>query len=278
MNYGWKHVEPLFQKVDHTGYGDRECWDAWYEESWNHIGTSGLAEATVQIDCTVVKLRILSLCWLAHDFCFATFGDDTDLYWHDLGCSLKIDPLFALLTVSGFSVPGVFSVAELYTLDGFVDDSDLLEATPSEIGEDLAGRIVGYAAYYQRRSVVEALLKGYGSASGLFAGMYANCQDDYTIISEREEELSEIREVIVADIEKATSSEELVELQDQLRKNSQSLEKTVLVEYAKQEKRERALNERVHFCDDASDERMKGLQWCEDRCPLEIRGWPELTV
>ena len=122
------------------------------------------------------------------------------------------------------------------------------------------------------------MLKGFGDMSSLFASMYANCVSDEHIISEREEELGDVRDAIIAEIETAASRDDLERLQSQLRLNSQQLGKDALREYAIAEKRNRALMDRVYVCDDSSEERMKGFQWFDEGCPVELLGYPELDV
>jgi len=278
MQLTWKHVGPLFQLFEYPVEGDRQSWESWYEEAWEHLLNAGLAKAEVPIDGTRIKLRIIALCWIAHDFCAVTLESGTDLYWTDLGRSFEIDPVLALLVVANQqSVQETLAEADVFTMDWLSngDEEESLEVIPEEFTDDLAGRITAYAAFRHRDEVVNALLKGFGDMSSVFASMYANFVSDEQIISEREEELEEIRDSIIAEIETAPSSDDLERLQIQLRLNSQQREKRALIEYAFTEKRNRALMDEVYLCDDPSEQRMKGFQWFDDGCPVELHGYPE---
>jgi hypothetical protein len=280
MQLSWRFVEKLFQNVDYPVWGDGRAWDRWYEEAWTHFVESGLAEAETPIDGVRIKLRILALCWLAHDFCSATYGDRIDLYWTDLGESLEIEPLLAIVSVAdGKTVRQSLADAVVLTERGwFADEEEALATVPDELTDDLTARITAYAAFRHRDEVVEALLKGFGDMSMLFASMYANCRSDEQVISEREDELMDIRDAIVAEIETAVGRDDLERLQSQLRLNSQQLERDALLENAITEKRKRALMDDLYVCDDESDQRMKGFQWFDEGCPVELLGYPELGV
>ena len=72
------------------------------------------------------------------------------------------------------------------------------------------------------------------------------------------------------------SDESANKLREKIEAVRQQLDDGALNQSVVEEIRTRALNDDIFFGDADSAERMNGFQWCDEGCPVEIRGEPEL--
>ena len=287
MEFEWTDAKPLFAKLDFPDYGSNERWMCWYEEAWSHMCKAGITQVQTPLDDTRVRLRILALCWLAHDFCAAAFSDPgcSCPYWDEWINVVEIDPSDVLTIINEKVVERVVAKSRMITGDDI--DEEGRDVDTQTLHEDVALRLVMAAARAQRGTVAAALLHGFGGSSLLFASMYTNCGWIENEVDRRreslEEELEDLEEQLeerVDDLEEQvgeiSSDESSNKLREKIEAVRQQLDDEALNQSVVEDIRTHAVNDDIFFGDADSAERMNGFQWCDEGCPVEIRGEPEL--
>lgn len=279
MEFQWKYAEPLLAKLDFPDYGSNDRWRFWYEEAWSHMSKAGIAQVQTPLDDTRVRLRILALCWLAHDFCGAAFSDPycSCPYWSEWIKVADIDALWAVLTATDQElIHGVVTESGLMSTDNIEEQDGELLYYKEEIQQDVALKLVMAAVYTQRHEVAAALLDGFGGSSLLFASMYGNCGWIEKEIERRRDSLDEELDDLEEQLEDASCEETANKLKKEIETVRQQLDDGALNQIVVEEVRVQALTDNIFYGDDESAERLNGFQWCEDGCPVVIRGDPEL--
>ena len=175
MEFGWTDAKLLFAKLDFPDYGSNERWMCWYEEAWSHMSKAGITQVQTPLDDTLVRLRILALCWLAHDFCAAAFSDPecSCPYWDEWINVAEIDTSEVLTITDKKVIQKVVAESRLMSSDDI--DEEGLDVDTKALHDDVALRLVMASVRAQRGTVAAALLHGFGGSSLLFASMYGNC-------------------------------------------------------------------------------------------------------
>lgn len=287
MEFEWTEAKPLFAKLDFPDYGSNERWMCWYEEAWSHMSGAGITQVQTPLDDTRVRLRILALCWLAHDFCAAAFSEPecSCPSWNEWIDVAEIDPWAVLTATDKKVLKKVVAKSRLMSSDNI--DEEGLDLDTQTLHDDVALRLVMAAVRAQRGTVAAALLHGLGGSSLLFASMYGNCgwiEDEIDRRRESlEEELEDLEEQLeerVDDLEEqfgeVLSDESVNKLRKKIEAVRQQLDDGALNQSIVEEIRTRTLTDDIFFGDADSAERMNGFQWCDEGCPVEIRGEPEL--
>lgn len=276
MEFKWEYAEPLLQKLNNPNLGSKEHWMYWFEESWAHLSKAGLTQVQSPLDDTLVRLRILALCWLTHDFCGAVEQNEWSScpYWEDWIGWLDIDPIWALLTAldqkvvsdlvadSGLRSPESIEEEED---EGFFCDDD-------EINSELVPCLVMAAVFVQREKVIDALWQGFDGYPMLFGSMYAICYAIEDEIDQRKDSLEEELEELEKECEEAPSEEATQRLRAKMDSVRQQLAR--VTEDVTEEFRYRALGDSCFYGDEETLERLNGFQWCSEGCPVVITGHP----
>ena len=282
MEFQWQYANPLIEKLDVPDYGSRDDWMRWYEEAWAHLSKAGLTQVETPLDDLVVRLRIFALGWLAHDFIGAVQSNESSScpYWTEWISYFDIDPVWALLTIDDLTI-----VSDLVVESG-LSSCELIEEEESEglfcdvegINNALVPRLVMTAVYVQRAEVIHALMVGFGGDAPLFMSMYANCYSMDDEIDRRISDLEEALEQFEWQREQATSDEIKSGLQDSIDAVRQEIEDGIRPQDIIEELRVRAGGDAIYYGDEESGERMNGFQWCNEGCPVVIRGEPEFYL
>lgn len=282
MEFRWEYAKPLFAKIDVPDYGSRENWMRWYEEVWTHLTKAGLTQVQTPLDDLVVRLRIFALGWLAHDFIGAVQRDEWSScpYWSEWIGYFNIDPFWALLTITDQKI-----VRDLVSESGLSSSDNIEEeegegfwCDDEEINNALVPRLVMAAVYVQRAEVIDALMEGFGGDAPLFMSMYANCYSMENEIDRRTRDLEEAREQFEWQLAQATSDEMKSRLQHSIDAIRKEIEDGIRPEDIIEDLRDRAGGDAIYYGDEESGERMNGYQWCNEGCPVVIRGEPEFYL
>ena len=281
MDFQWHYAQPYFAKLDSPGYGSREQWMLWYQKAWEYLFKAGLTQVETPLDDLRVRLRVLALCWLSHDYCAAVLGDEWSScpYWEEWATSLDVHPVWAILTVTGEKLlDAIVAESGLSSSDNiWEEDGEGFSFDDRKINQDLIPRLVMTAVYSQRKKVIDALLEGFGGDGPLFVSMHVNCYSLEDVIEERRDELERELEDLEGQVEHEASEEVVTQLRRRIEGVRQQLDEEVLAENAKEELMVR-LGEPLYLVDEESGERLNGCQWCNEGCPIVVRGEPEFYL
>jgi hypothetical protein len=243
MSVSWSQVRPSFSEIQWPDIGGDQ-WDRWFEAAWGHLAAAGLTSYKTSLDALRVRMRVFALCWLAHDFCDATFGDGAggEPYWIDWLDEVGVSR-FAILILA-VKLETSLQFVQAIEAEDDVSDVPLDEAT-NVIGDDetkLAGMAAAYVAAAMRPEIVEALKAGSGGTPGLVASMW-EAAGDWTNLRQHAE--------------------------DDLGLTGQELERHVFDEI-----RLRLFQEPVTG-DPEDGERINAWEWVSAGCPVIVAGYPE---
>lgn len=280
MDFRWQYAQPYFAKLDSPGYGSEDQWMLWYEKAWAHLSKAGLTQVETPLDDLRVRLRIIALCWLSHDYCAAVLNDEyaSCPYWEEWAGSLEIQPVWAMLTARKEQLlDAIVAESSLNSSDNiWEEEGEGFSFDDREINSDLIPRLVMAAVYVQREKVIDALLDGMGGDGPLFMSMHVNCfsleEVSDTIQNELEEELEDLEERVKHE----ASEEAAIQLRQTIEDIHSQLDEKALAQRA-EELLDR-LSDPIYFGDEESLERLNGCQWCNERCPIVVRGEPEFHL
>lgn len=270
LQYKWdsvkKHLEALGYPADGNG------WGAWFQQSWGHVTSAGMADFNVPSELAEAKVRIMALCWIAQDFCAVTELNEyyTDIYLMDWMQELSLDALTLSMILQRDE-----EMADIHDAQFFCDTSAMEREDDSwfavdEVSDDLAGRICFAAIQRQREEVVDALVKGFGGCNELFASLYAAKGKTLDEKWRRKEEIwSEIDE-LQEELDGVEDAVAKCRLEEQIELASQELSEEKVDSFVTERLKLFALGEPVGVGDDVSNERMAGYSWCNGYCPTYI--------
>lgn len=284
MEFRWEYAKPLLAKLERPEYGSWDRWMSWYENAWAVMTQEGFTDVKTMLDDTLVRLRLLALCWLSHDFCGAIYPQwrCTCPCWSKWVDSLEIDALRAAVTItdqkmlenltveSGMELMGVH-----YEEEGVAAVYDPYNEVFLDINSRLVPLAVMHAAFGQREKLLSILSKGFGGNAELFGSMYANYCSIAEEIDEQKDLLEEELEILEQCYVRTTSADRKNDLQQQINAARELLAEKPQTDDAIEELRLRAMNDPFIFGDEASPERMNGCQWYNKLFPVVVRGEPE---
>lgn len=280
MEFQWKYAQPLIAKLDPPDYGSQKRWMDWYEKAWGHLSKSGLTQVEAPLDDIRVRLRILALCWLSHDYCAAVENDEwaSCPYWSEWIKCLDINPIWALLTaIDQESIKNLVAESGLTSSDDiWEEEEDGIIVEDDKINRDLVPRLVMAAVHSQRRHVIGALMDGFGRGE-LFVSMHLNCYPIENMVEERRDRLEQDLEDLQEQLDHGGSDDVLEQLHKQIEGVQRQLEEKALIEAVMDDMLD-SIGGPIFHGDEDSGERARGCGWCMEGCPVVVRGEPEFYL
>ncbi|WP_339907197.1 hypothetical protein [Symmachiella dynata] len=163
-------------------------WQPWFRIAWGHLHAVGLTQVRTSLDVTRVRLRAVALCWLAFDYCQASYEVSSDIQWCEWLDAYKIKPgSLAILALTsppvGDGANDFFSeLDDWYEIDDGLEVEEQFHAAEAAF-EEWAEILMAALVPSYRTEVINALLKGFQWPSGLMASLHQ------VITNETEEEV-----------------------------------------------------------------------------------------
>jgi len=277
MEFDWKLAEPLFEKIESPDYGHRTSWMRWYREAWEFMCAQGLAHFETPLDDCVIRLRIFSLGWLAHDFCATVLGNEwgSDPHWSEWIDQLEIEPTWCLLTgVDPQQLKHIVDESLLVTQTDIEIEDDEVLFDRDWINQDLFPRLAMVAVYAQREKIVDVLFRCFDGPEWLFAALYSNCSGIEEEIEQRRDELEEELEMLEDERNEMLPEKERGQLERQIESLRLRLGKDELVKDVTEELRLRIAGDPIGCWGDESAEKHRAYDWCLTCCPVVVEGEP----
>jgi hypothetical protein len=279
MQYPFDMIWKTIQSLPKPDRGDVESWKSWYAEAWQHITDAGFVDIHSPIDVTRARLYGFVLCWLAHDFCAASFGEDSgpELYWSEWIESWHISPLDALVIGTESKPCGdALSDALVFQTEDMSDFDSEFDCEVGENESDLAARVCTLAAMRLRPKLVSALVLSFGNKSSLFASLYGACIDWEQVAAYQRDSLEDEIERIEDQLEDEGRPDIIRKLQSDLEAFRQASKPESLTQFARDQARHAALNDPVYIGDEETSYRLKGHEWCSEGCWVVLSGIPSV--
>ncbi len=148
-------------------------WDVWFQEAWGYLAAAGLTELNQALDLARVRLRALSLLWLAFDYCKAVFGESHRIHWDEWAEAYQLDTNCLALLAMSFPPVQLLDPALAFQFPEWeFDPSVSLEeriAVSTDTKNRTQGMLMTYLVTHYRLEVLKVLLDVYESPVGLLA-------------------------------------------------------------------------------------------------------------
>lgn len=155
-NLLWKDIKKTTNEIFNIWVGNPEL--LWAHDAWQKISEQGLASYENELEKQIVLMRLFALGTLYHEFCKIAFEENgyvNYIWWIE---ALPNDGIF----LSPFRLGQL--VGSNYRSNEVILDEDNEQEFIAETVNSLVEQ--------QRKIIVSALLKGYGSSSLLFAKLW----------------------------------------------------------------------------------------------------------
>lgn len=279
MQYSFDDIWKSIQSLPKPDVFSDESWKSWYLVAWEHLTNADLLNLEAPIDITRCRLRGFALCWLAHDFCAASFGEESspELYWNDWLSDFQISPLDALVVGTESQPCGTaLSGAVVFQSDDFATGDDVFDFSIEESESDLIARVCCLAAMRLRPAIVNALVSGFGDESLLFANLYVASRDLNSLEECEQDRLNGEIEEIESELQHESDPKFILRLTSRLESLKEAVASEILVQRVRNKAIDAALNGPIYIGDEETCSRLNGLDWCREGCRVVVAGIPSV--